>query len=318
MMAAWLRRCLAVEAVALVVVALGLAHGGVGHMMAVAAAIGIVLAVVSAPLAVCFAISRRHSCAPMPGAVTALRLGFREWLAYMAVFVLIQPFERCWMGAEAVSRTPAGAPVPVLLIHGYLCNRGTWWWLRRRLRAAGIAAATINLEPPLASIEAFAAQLHERIEALVAETGADRVALVGHSMGGLVARAYLARHGPRRVAQLVTLATPHLGSLTARIGPGANAREMRVGSTFIATLPPADPSVPTVSIWSPADNFVAPQESSRLAGAAEIVLPHVTHLAMLFSVPVLAALRRELILSSPPTDSSWPHGRIGNGHGRQK
>jgi triacylglycerol lipase len=322
MMAAWLRWCLAVEAVTLAVAAWALMRLGGWHpVAAVATAAGIVLALHSAPLAAGFVISRRHSSPPPPSLATDLRLAWREWLVYLAFYIAIQPFERLWMAADAVAfrpTDPAEKRVPVLLIHGYMCNRGLWWWLRRRLRAAGIDIATVNLEPPLAGIETFAARLHERIEALATETGAERVALVGHSMGGLVARAYVARHGADRVAQLVTLASPHHGSVVARYGPGKNAREMEPDSDFIDKLPPADPRVPSLSIWSPADNFVAPQDSARLAGAAEIVLPSLTHLALLFSPLVLETLRRELVRSIPPADPSVRHGDGSDRRSRQK
>ena len=104
---------------------------------------------------------------------------------------------------RSCGRSPPGA-LPVLLVHGYLCNRGLWWWLRRGLRARHFEVATINLEPPFASIDHFVGQLRARIEALVAETGAPKVVLVTHSMGGLVARAYLQHHGAARVGKLVT------------------------------------------------------------------------------------------------------------------
>ena len=52
--------------------------------------------------------------------------------------------------------------------------------------------------PPLSSIERFVDQVAAKIDAILAATGASKVALVGHSMGGLVARAYLRRYGRRR------------------------------------------------------------------------------------------------------------------------
>jgi pimeloyl-ACP methyl ester carboxylesterase len=55
--------------------------------------------------------------------------------------------------------------------------------------------ATINLEPIYTSIDDFVDPLARRIDAVLAETGAERLILVGHSMGGLVARAYLQRYG---------------------------------------------------------------------------------------------------------------------------
>ncbi len=51
-----------------------------------------------------------------------------EWFATMLLFILIQPFERWWMGADTIRRR--SGRTTVLLVHGYCCNRGFWWWLR--------------------------------------------------------------------------------------------------------------------------------------------------------------------------------------------
>jgi triacylglycerol lipase len=116
-------------------------------------------------------------------------------------------------------------------------------------------------------------------------------------MGGLAARAYLDRHGAGRVAKLITLATPHHGTWLARLGIGRDARQMQPGSTWLSALKPVAADLPALAIWSPVDNFVAPQESARLDGTPEMMVPDVGHLSMLFSPAVLAILVREL--SSP-------------------
>jgi triacylglycerol esterase/lipase EstA (alpha/beta hydrolase family) len=95
------------------------------------------------------------------------------------------------------------------------------------------------------------------------------VILVGHSMGGLVARAYLQRHGESRVAGLVTLGTPHQGSRLAHIGYGENARQMRPGSPWLQALASPAPVVDTVVIYSPHDNFVMPQSQTATAGSTQ-------------------------------------------------
>jgi triacylglycerol esterase/lipase EstA (alpha/beta hydrolase family) len=61
----------------------------------------------------------------------------------------------------------------------------------------------------------FADQVAAKIDAVLAATGAAQVTVVGHSMGGLVARAYLAKHGGAKVRRVVTIGTPHHGSVFA-------------------------------------------------------------------------------------------------------
>lgn len=301
-MSQWLRRCLGAEAVLVIVASMLLFRAG--HLSpgtAAAMAIGGFLAVNSCPLVVIYALAfgfdRGEPAKPRVAMLRALRSAVDEWLAYLLLYVVIQPFEHWWMGSDALGRTAPGR-LPVLLVHGYLCNRGLWWRLRRRLRAQQFPVATINLLPPLADIDSFAEQLHERIEALLAETGADRVALVGHSMGGLVSRAYLLRHGPNRVAKLITLASPHQGTRVAHFGLGPNARQMEPDSPWIRGLASREPrSLPAVNVWSTADEIVVPPHRGQWAAAQEKVIPALGHFAIVFSPMVAELVGREL---APP------------------
>jgi len=245
---------------------------------------------------------RRFAAALYPSSRPARARPWRctivEYLALFAAFVVIQPFERFWMGKEAVG-TFAPERTPVLLVHGYLCNRGVWWWLRRRLRAHRYTVATTNLEPPLASLDRLAEHLENRIAALLRETGAPKIVLVTHSMGALVSRAYLHRYGAAKVRGLVTLAAPMHGTQIARLGPGANAREMRPDSAWLRHLNSQPlPPIPIASIWSRDDEIMLPSETSRLAGAREIILEGLGHMAMVFSPRVLAFLESELARDS--------------------
>ena len=223
------------------------------------------------------------SAYPSPARRLTIGESFRmitgEYLAFLLAFVFIQPFERLWMGSDRIRPDKR----PLLLVHGYGCSRGVWWFLRRRFEAAGHVVATVSLAPPYTSIGKLVPQLAQRVDEVCQATGADQVILVAHSMGGLVCRSYLARHGRERVARLITIASPHSGSELARIGIGKNAREMEPGSQWLNDLAAEEVLVPTVSLRTPHDNYVMPQDNQRLPGAQDVELAGIGHLATLFS-----------------------------------
>ncbi|MFM7460439.1 MAG: esterase/lipase family protein, partial [Burkholderiales bacterium] len=102
-----------------------------------------------------------------------------EFFARLISFNWSQPFADAAMGPEPVV---AGNGMPILLVHGYCSNRGMWWRFCKRLYTARIGPVfTIDLEPPFASLDAFAAQLAKRIEEVCAATGAAKVFVIAHS-----------------------------------------------------------------------------------------------------------------------------------------
>lgn len=231
------------------------------------------------------------------GPARAMRMVLEEYLGLIVLFVVVQPFEPFWLGADRLAGTRPGRP-PLLLIHGYQCNRGFWFWLRSRLEASGWIVATHNLEPVWAGIDDYVPGIERRVDEVLAATGAAQVILVGHSMGGLVLRAYLRRYGGDKVARIVTLGSPHRGTRLARLGLGRNACQMRVDSPWLAALsqPGAVPLPPgSASIFSFHDNYVFPQQAcSTLEGAANVAVGGVSHLGMAFSPRVLGALLQVL------------------------
>jgi triacylglycerol lipase len=231
------------------------------------------------------------------GPIDALRIALEEYAGLIALFAVIQPFEAFWLGPDRLSK-PTGARPPLLLIHGYQCNRGLWFWLRPRLEAAGWTVAAHSLEPVWGKIDDYAQGIERRIDEVLAATGAAQVILIGHSMGGLVLRAYLRRYGRDKVARIVTLGSPHQGTRLARLGLGRNARQMRMGSSWLAELarPGAVPLPPgSVSIFSFQDNYVFPQQAcSTLEGATNVAISGVSHLGMAFSPVVLGKILEAL------------------------
>jgi triacylglycerol esterase/lipase EstA (alpha/beta hydrolase family) len=178
------------------------------------------------------------------------------------------------------------------------------------LLRAGIAHRAVDLEPVTAGIDDYVPQVHQAVEALCKESGSEKVVIVAHSMGGLVARAYLRRHGPQRVAKVITLGTPHRGTSTAQFGIGLNCRQMHwtgdeqegVCSEWLHELAASeDPAVYAlfVSIYSHHDNIIAPQTSSHLSGATNIELCGIGHVALALHPAVQARVIDEIRRASP-------------------
>jgi pimeloyl-ACP methyl ester carboxylesterase len=191
---------------------------------------------------------------------------------------------------------PMPARLPVLLVHGVLCNAGVWstfvrWW--RREGVESVYAPSYG--PPLGSIDAFADQVHACIERMCAETGAAQVFVATHSMGGLVMLAYLRRHGAARVRRLVTIAAPFRGSMHAWAFFGTSLSQLRPGNAWLGALDVLAPreAPPIVSIWSRHDSMVAPQDSSELPGATNIPLTGIGHNALLHAPQVFDLVLKE-------------------------
>ncbi|WP_374358922.1 esterase/lipase family protein [Pseudoduganella danionis] len=180
---------------------------------------------------------------------------------------------------------PGQHGLPVLLIHGYGCNSGYWRPLSSLLNQAGIAHLGVDLEPPGASIDDFAPQVRAAIEQLCAATGQQRVVIVGHSMGGLVARAYLRRYGADAVARVITLGTPHQGTALslARYGIGQNVQQMLYDSEWLRTLAAGEANLQRglfSTIYTLHDNIVAPAQSALLTGARQLAFEGIGHVAL--------------------------------------
>ncbi|MED5616214.1 esterase/lipase family protein [Janthinobacterium sp. P210005] len=201
--------------------------------------------------------------------------------------------------------TVAGQGLPVLLIHGYVCNRGYWAQLSRQLARAGIAHDGVDLEPIGADIEEFVPQVEQAIAALCARTGSDRAIIVAHSMGGLVARAWLRHYGAARVARIITIGTPHHGTALANVAAGANARQMSrihgAPSGWLAQLAASEtPETRALitSIYSHHDNIVAPQSSAHLPGARNLAFGGIGHVALASDARVLRQLLEEITIKT--------------------
>lgn len=289
MLARYLKIGQVIELLAAIVLARALVLADVSLWLAVLAGALVPLAVQGVPLAIEFVTGALVDRRPVA------RIGFFRLVAIWAVetwrsWVLFN-IDQPWLAGfpeRPVVRDPSRPAV--LLIHGYMCNRAAWrYWLRKGVPAHW-NVATVNLEPVFGPVERYAEVIHNAVERLRATTGAERITLVCHSMGGLAARSYLRRHGHRAVQRVVTIDTPHHGTLFATLGHGANARQMRNACEFVRELGRDAEAVDFVCFASQHDNLIVPRNNQILGGTEAVWFEGIGHLAMLASDEVLDRL----------------------------
>ncbi|WP_371527689.1 alpha/beta fold hydrolase [Streptomyces sp. NBC_01283] len=208
------------------------------------------------------------------------------------------------------TRLPAEGRPPVVLLHGFIDNRSVFVLLRRSLaQHGGQHVESLNYSPLTCDIRTAAELLGRHIEEICERTGHHQVDIVGHSLGGLIARYYAQRlGGDERVRTLVTLGTPHEGT---RVVPLADAhpivRQMRPGSDVIEELREPAPGCRTrfVSFWSDLDQLMTPLETACVNHpdliAQNVRVSGVGHLALPVHPAVAAGIRQALDLPAPGT-----------------
>ncbi|MET7455864.1 alpha/beta fold hydrolase [Streptomyces sp. NPDC005574] len=204
---------------------------------------------------------------------------------------------------QGTAQLPTEAKPPVVLLHGFIDNRSVFLLLRRSLAQHGRQRIeSLNYSPLTCDIRTAAELLGRHIEEICARTGSDRVDIVGHSLGGLIARYYVQRlGGDLRVRTLVTLGTPHAGT---RVAPLANAhpivRQMRPGSELLTELTRPAPGCRThfVSFWSDLDHLMDPLETACIEhpdlSAENVRVSGVGHLALPVHPAVATGIRQVL------------------------
>lgn len=247
-----------------------------------------------------------HNGLPLPGRHTARRLaalaeGMCQSVGAFCMVVAALPFRRrCRLPLQPeASAGDAGPHVPVLFVHGLYHNPSAWLLYRPTFARQGIGPEhTFGYDSFSNDFATLVHQLDAAVDALIQAHPATPPILIGHSLGGLIIRAWLSRHdGARRCSGVVTLGTPHQGSALARLGIGNLARSLLFRGTLVQTVErhEAAPGVPCVAIRSPLDNMVIPAEGLRIRahGWTEVEGPAVSHVWMLWD-----ARTRTLVLET--------------------
>lgn len=187
------------------------------------------------------------------------------------------------------------AHTPILLVHGLIDNHSIFNVLRKSLARRGFGQIhSINYSPLADDVRVLAARLAEEVERIADESGYERIHIVGHSLGGLIARYYVTRlGGDERVHTLVTLGTPHGGTVVAYAWPGGIPAQLRPGSALLEELDEPAPHCRTrfIAYWSDLDQLVLPHENAAIThpdlrarnvalhGVGHVTIPNVAEVA---------------------------------------
>ena len=178
-------------------------------------------------------------------------------------------------GANVECEPPAKHPYPVVLVHGTIGDMTySWNLLSPALKRLGYCVFALDYgNRALGPIETSAQQVEDFIDAVLAETGADRVAIVGHSQGGMLPR-YLIKFlgAASKVDEVVGLVPSNHGTTQPLAPPlgqlGCPACTQQVaGSEFMTELNAGDETpgpVDYTQVTTRYDEVVTPHTSAYL------------------------------------------------------
>jgi triacylglycerol esterase/lipase EstA (alpha/beta hydrolase family) len=228
-------------------------------------------------------------------------------------------------GAAAAAPSPPGAndpsckptaahPDPVVLVHGTFENQAMWALLSPQIKAAGYCVFALDYgNSATGDIPTSASQLGSFVDQVLAETGASKVDLVGHSQGGMMPRYWMKFDGGApKVDDLIGIAPSNHGTTNPLASPAGffckACAQQAAGSAFITNLNAggdtlAGPSYTVISTRY--DEVVTPYQSQALAGPAA----QVTNVVLQDLCPL--DISEHLTIPSDPATAQWVLNALG-------
>ena len=213
--------------------------------------------------------------------------------------------------SASVKACTASTTRPVLLVHGFAGTKSSWSLVADALRARGLTVQAMSYPPLGTSVEQLADQLVAEVDEILRRTGADKVHLVGHSLGGVViAQAVAGNRLNGRVDTVITLGSPFGGSPWASVLPFVEiVRALRTGSPVlrrVASAPLPD-GLRWLSLRAALDIIVPGRRSVPSHAAVETVtFGGVGHLGMLLSQQVIGCIAAALCTHATDTVAEQP------------
>ncbi|MER7943395.1 MULTISPECIES: esterase/lipase family protein [unclassified Streptomyces] len=201
--------------------------------------------------------------------------------------------------ARAAAAQPLSTSTPVVFVHGYTGNASNWVTARSVFQLNGWSSSKLfayeynSYGNNITNAQGLATFVND----VKSRTGASKVAIVNHSMGGLVSQYYLkVLGGNTSVSHLASIAGANHGTTYA----GAcliytTCRQMYPGSSFIAQITAGDetPGDTKYATWySACDGIILPYTSTKLSGATNNNVACQTHIGYLADTIVLGQIAR--------------------------
>jgi pimeloyl-ACP methyl ester carboxylesterase len=189
-------------------------------------------------------------------------------------------------------RTLQRGKTPVLLLNGLFDNQASWFWFKWQLKQQGFKnVVTINLSS-WHNEEVLTELLAKRVDELRHQLGVNKVHLVGHSMGGIIARNYIQlRGGKDKVERFVCLGSPHQGSKLATLSVAPLGKLLIPNSDFLQRLnaAPVPENIQLTNIYTNKDNMILPNTNNHLSWGKAIELDGMGHTSLIFRKPAIDA-----------------------------
>ena len=209
------------------------------------------------------------------------RIGIVLTVASLAAMLLVAPANAAKPGGGGGGTLVRN---PILFVHGWNSNSSTWNTFVSKFQADGWTAANLfNWSYNTSQSNATtASEILARVNDIIATTGASKVDIISHSMGGLSSRYCVKFTGcDTKIDAWVSLGGPNHGTDTANFCFSTACTEMRIGSSFLANLNAGDETPGSVTRWrtwwSPCDTVINPDSSVSVGGATNTQTACLSH-----------------------------------------
>jgi len=203
-------------------------------------------------------------------------------LPFAILVLLVTGGAATWIGFAPPPPAPPDAE-QIVLLHGLGRTKTAMWYLERRLEEAGYRVHNIGYRSLDEDMGEIVAHVAEKISD-AGTLNAPKLHFVAHSLGGLVARAYIAKHRPANLGRVVLLAPPNGGSPVIDRLRAAGISNMPIGPAGRA-LGAGDDDLPArlpkpdypVGVIAGSADLLVPADRTRLDGMADFFVVDTGH-----------------------------------------